>query len=48
MTQAVTQANPESKLSQFLIALCEFMIGTALGYREQQEFQVSLSMMQQP
>jgi inosine-uridine nucleoside N-ribohydrolase len=34
MTQAVTQANPESKLSQFLIALCEFMIGTALGYRE--------------
>ncbi|MEG4107109.1 nucleoside hydrolase [Microcoleus sp. S13_C5] len=34
MTQAVTQANPESKLSQFLIALCEFMIGTALGYRQ--------------
>ena len=34
MTQAVTQANPESKLSQFLTNLCEFMIGTALGYRE--------------
>ncbi|MEG4447230.1 nucleoside hydrolase, partial [Microcoleus sp. AT9_B4] len=34
MTQAVTQANPESKLSQFSIALCEFTIGTALGYRE--------------
>ncbi|MEG4506879.1 nucleoside hydrolase [Microcoleus sp. F6_B4] len=34
MTQAVTQANPESKLSQFSIALCEFAIGTALGYRE--------------
>lgn len=34
MAQAVSQANPESKLSQFSIALCEFMIGTALGYRE--------------
>ncbi|MGH8001699.1 MAG: nucleoside hydrolase [Brasilonema sp.] len=35
MVQAVvSQANPESKLSQFLTALCEFMIGTALGYRE--------------
>ncbi len=34
MTQAVTQANPESKLSRFLTELCEFMIGTALGYRE--------------
>lgn len=34
MTQAVTQANPESQLSQFLSALCEFMIGTALAYRE--------------
>ncbi|NMG10636.1 nucleoside hydrolase [Brasilonema sp. UFV-L1] len=35
MAQAVvSQANPESKLAQFLIALCEFMIGTALGYRE--------------
>ncbi|MEH2084275.1 MAG: nucleoside hydrolase [Nostoc sp.] len=34
MAVAVTHANPESKLSQFLINLCEFMIGTALGYRE--------------
>ncbi|MEH2324660.1 MAG: nucleoside hydrolase [Nostoc sp.] len=34
MTVAVTQANPNSKLSQFLRDLCEFMIGTALGYRE--------------
>lgn len=34
MVQAVSQANSESKLAQFLIALCEFMIGTALSYRE--------------
>jgi inosine-uridine nucleoside N-ribohydrolase len=34
MAQAISQANPESKLSQFLIALCEFMIGTNLGYRQ--------------
>lgn len=34
MTQAVSQVNPDSRISQFLTQLCEFMIGTALGYRE--------------
>jgi inosine-uridine nucleoside N-ribohydrolase len=34
MAQAVSQTNFNSEFSQFLIALCEFMIGTALGYRE--------------
>ncbi|MEH1837982.1 MAG: nucleoside hydrolase [Nostoc sp.] len=34
MTVAATQANLESKLSQFMRDLCEFMIGTALDYRE--------------
>jgi inosine-uridine nucleoside N-ribohydrolase len=34
MAQAVNQANPESTLSQFAIALCDFMTGTALTYRE--------------
>lgn len=34
MAQSVSQANPENTLSQFAIALCEFMIGTALTYRE--------------
>ncbi|HBB30493.1 MAG TPA: nucleoside hydrolase [Cyanobacteria bacterium UBA8803] len=34
MAQSVTQTNPDSQLAQFLIALCEFMIGTALSYRE--------------
>ncbi|MGA7937914.1 MAG: nucleoside hydrolase, partial [Kovacikia sp.] len=34
MIQAVTQANLESNLAKFSIALCEFMISTALNYRE--------------
>lgn len=34
ITQAVSQVNPDSRISQFLTQLCEFMIGTALGYRE--------------
>ncbi|GAX38217.1 nucleoside hydrolase [Nodularia sp. NIES-3585] len=34
MAQVVSQTNPKSKLSQFLIPLVEFMIGTALEYRE--------------
>ncbi|MBD2021217.1 nucleoside hydrolase [Leptolyngbya sp. FACHB-36] len=34
MAQAVSQVNSESRLSKFLVSLCEFMIGTALGYRE--------------
>lgn len=34
MAQAVTRTNPNGKLAQFLVALCEFMIGTALQYRE--------------
>lgn len=34
MTQQVTQVNPSSSLAQFLNSLGEFMIGTALDYRE--------------
>ncbi len=34
MVQTVVQSNPHSVISQFLSALCEFMIGTALNYRE--------------
>jgi len=34
MAQAVSQKNSEIEVAQFLSALCEFMIGTALGYRE--------------
>jgi inosine-uridine nucleoside N-ribohydrolase len=36
MTQAVTRTHPDGKIAQFLIALCEFMISTALQYRETQ------------
>ncbi len=34
MAQAVSQKNPGIEVAKFLSALCEFMIGTALGYRE--------------
>lgn len=34
MIQAVSKFNPESKISQFLVSLCEFMTSTALDYRE--------------
>ena len=34
MAAAVTQTNPNGQLAQFLGALCEFMIGTALQYRQ--------------
>ncbi|MER3433975.1 MAG: nucleoside hydrolase [Leptolyngbya sp. ERB_1_1] len=34
MAQSIAQTNPESELAQFLLKLCEFMIGTALEYRE--------------
>lgn len=34
MTRSVTQANPARAIAQFLNHLSEFMIGTALGYRE--------------
>lgn len=34
MAEAVSQVNPESDISKFLYSLCEFLIGTALGYRE--------------
>lgn len=34
MAQMVSQENPDRELTTFLVALCEFMIGTALGYRE--------------
>ncbi|MBW4443432.1 MAG: nucleoside hydrolase [Plectolyngbya sp. WJT66-NPBG17] len=34
MAQSIAQTNPQSKLAQFLIKLCEFMISTALTYRE--------------
>jgi inosine-uridine nucleoside N-ribohydrolase len=32
--QAVCQANPASAMARFITALCDFMIGTALAYRE--------------
>ncbi|MBD1843354.1 nucleoside hydrolase [Cyanobacteria bacterium FACHB-63] len=34
MAQSIVQSNPDSELAQFLSNLCEFMIGTALEYRE--------------
>lgn len=34
MAQSVSQANPNSDLSRFVVALCEFMISTATHYRE--------------
>lgn len=34
MAQSIVQSNPHRELAQFLINLCEFMIGTALEYRE--------------
>lgn len=34
MAQVVTQTAPTGELASFLMQLCEFMIGTALGYRE--------------
>jgi len=34
LASETAQTNPESKLAQFLLKLCEFMIGTALEYRE--------------
>ncbi|MBD1823710.1 nucleoside hydrolase [Cyanobacteria bacterium FACHB-DQ100] len=34
VAQSIVQSNPHSELAQFLISLCEFMIGTALEYRE--------------
>ncbi|WP_017720537.1 nucleoside hydrolase [Kamptonema formosum] len=34
IAEKITQENPNSQLSQFLRALCEFLIGTALGYRQ--------------
>lgn len=36
MALQVYNTNPESQLAQFLMELCEFMIGTALQYRETQ------------
>lgn len=34
MAKAITQPNPNSRLAQFVVQLCEFMIETALKYRE--------------
>lgn len=34
MAEVVAAANPASPIAQFLVALCKFMIGTALQYRE--------------
>lgn len=34
MAQTISLNNSHSEFSQFLMTLCEFMIGTALGYRE--------------
>lgn len=34
MALQIYQTHPESQLAQFLMKLCEFMIGTALQYRE--------------
>jgi inosine-uridine nucleoside N-ribohydrolase len=36
MAQTIQQANPESAIAQFIHALCQFMISTALAYRETQ------------
>lgn len=36
MAQAMTRTHPDGKIAQFLVALCEFMISTALQYRETQ------------
>jgi inosine-uridine nucleoside N-ribohydrolase len=33
IAEKITQENPKSQLSQFLMAVCEFLIGTSLGYR---------------
>lgn len=34
MAQTISQVAPASSLSNFMVQLCEFMIGTALNYRE--------------
>ncbi|MDX2243390.1 MAG: nucleoside hydrolase [Leptolyngbyaceae cyanobacterium bins.302] len=34
MAVAITQANPDPQFAQFLLSLCDFMVSTALGYRE--------------
>ncbi|NEQ98221.1 MAG: nucleoside hydrolase [Cyanothece sp. SIO2G6] len=34
MAGAVTQQNPSSQLAQFVVKLCQFMVGTTLKYRE--------------
>ncbi|WP_017655530.1 nucleoside hydrolase [Fortiea contorta] len=34
MAQALTRQHPDGKMAQFLLALSDFMIGTALQYRE--------------
>lgn len=34
MAEVVTQHNPHSNLAQFVVRLCQFMVGTALQYRE--------------
>jgi inosine-uridine nucleoside N-ribohydrolase len=34
MADIVTQQHPDSNLAQFVVKLCQFMVGTALQYRE--------------
>jgi inosine-uridine nucleoside N-ribohydrolase len=34
MADVITQHNPHSELAQFIVKLCQFMVGTALKYRE--------------
>lgn len=34
MTRSIVQLNANSKVCQFLTQLCDFMVGTALGFRE--------------
>ncbi|MBD1913956.1 MULTISPECIES: nucleoside hydrolase [unclassified Leptolyngbya] len=34
MARQVSQVNPQNKISQFIVPLCEFMTSTALAYRE--------------
>ncbi|MGA9380265.1 MAG: nucleoside hydrolase, partial [Phormidium sp.] len=36
MAKQVSKVNPESEISKFIVSLCEFMIKTALAFREMQ------------
>lgn len=36
MAQQISAANPQSPIAQFIVALCQFMVSTALSFRETQ------------